>query len=253
MLGEYVMEEEKSFVNKRRITEKAYALCRFVDRVEMYFRKSFDDYTDETVQEKKRQGEYEFIPLNAHDFTDSIIMLQIFLKQMNRKPKNFVDLGCGPGVKSLLAEIILGCNGYGIDSKEKYVFEARKFWCERGRIIKADLLCYEGYKFFDILYFYHPLCFSEKQFLFEKALISGCKNEAIILAKFANHSSFLDDKIYGYENEDHVKARKEVLKIGLQELGSLGNLFVFTKNMSKEKLEKAKKIIDSIKNDLYTT
>jgi SAM-dependent methyltransferase len=66
----------------------------------------------------------------------------------------FLDIGCGPGSKLLIAQEHYGLDAYGIDRVPEYVAAAREAGLKAD---VADALDWTGYGDFDLIWFYRPM------------------------------------------------------------------------------------------------
>lgn len=100
----------------------------------------------------------------------------------------FVDVGCGIGVKLLLArEFLYSSKIIGIEIHPKYSTVAeRLITCPRIRdtnttIIEADAIKH-NYKPYDIIYFYRPLSIEAKQIALETQILKTARPGTLITA-----------------------------------------------------------------------
>ena len=114
-----------------------------------------------TAENKYSKNYYSFIPL-PH-FRDLIQDFYETYRKLRKKTKapTFIDIGCGCGNILVLAQSI-GYKIYGIDNDPKCINIARKL-CFAGlptyseRIFRGNILNYNGYEKYDVLYYYVPI------------------------------------------------------------------------------------------------
>jgi SAM-dependent methyltransferase len=92
----------------------------------------------------------------------------------------FLDAGCGVGVKVWIAES-LGFDAKGVELCEDSVKIARMALGKR-KIIRKDLLRYEGFHNYDVIYLYLPMCNPKLQKQFEENLVNRSKDDVIIIS-----------------------------------------------------------------------
>lgn len=88
----------------------------------------------------------------------------------------FLDVGCGPGTKLLIAEELFGLNAAGIELEPAFVAQARA----RGlRVAQVDARTWDGYGHADIVYFNRPV---EDQEAFERHVMRCMKPGGILIS-----------------------------------------------------------------------
>lgn len=124
-------------------------------------------YSRSVIQEK--HGSYSFIPNSIHAVLPRLIHAYDYLK-LKKKHKRygftFLDAGCGYGNIMMLASGV-GFSVYGLEL-DPVTIEFAKGVNDHWRNIKRqDILTYNDYKKFDVIYYYCPF-FSTKEIEFEK-------------------------------------------------------------------------------------
>lgn len=92
---------------------------------------------------------FSFIPFPCGPFVDMLIEAATFFKF--DKSKKFLDVGCGPGTKLLLAKGYFDV--YGIDINQHFVGIANSFGLPNAVIANA---LYYDYSAYDLVYYYRP-------------------------------------------------------------------------------------------------
>jgi SAM-dependent methyltransferase len=105
--------------------------------------------------------QYGFIPFPCGSFCDMLIEASVYFGMDTNK--RFLDIGCGPGTKLLMAKCFF--DAYGIEVIERFIEQGRVFGLTE-RIFNADALLFEQYADYDVLYFYRPF----KEAVFQRQL-----------------------------------------------------------------------------------
>ena len=90
---------------------------------------------------------------------------------------SFLDVGCGPGTKVLLAEKLYGLDGHGIDRVPDYVQAARDLGVSAEQ---ADAITWCDYGRYDILYLNKP-CHGPLEALLERRVMGLMKPGAVLI------------------------------------------------------------------------
>jgi trans-aconitate methyltransferase len=107
----------------------------------------------------------------------------------------FLDIGCGPGTKMLIAQDLFGLHAVGIDRVPEYVTAARLLGLNASEADAADYGNYAGY---DILWFYRPIRDPGLQAALEKTVWDQMAPGAVVIganleAPPPDHHVILDD------------------------------------------------------------
>jgi trans-aconitate methyltransferase len=90
----------------------------------------------------------------------------------------FLDIGCGIGTKMMLAEEIFGLNVQGVERVPEYVKEAR----QHGLVVaEADVLGWDGYNEFDLVFFNRPFYDQARQRELEQRVWANMKSGAVVI------------------------------------------------------------------------
>jgi len=102
-------------------------------------------------QKRADTGDDRYTPWMPSDVAQYLVLL---IEAMTEAPGDrFLEVGCGPGTKMLLARELFGLDVHGFDRVPEYVAAAR----ERGLdVILHDALAYPGYGTADIVFLNRP-------------------------------------------------------------------------------------------------
>ena len=91
----------------------------------------------------------------------------------------FLEIGCGPGTKMMLARELFGLDVTGFDRVPEYVVAAK----EQGlNVAECDAFDFQDYNKFDIVFFNRPFRDREVQCDLEKMVYSKIRRGAVVLA-----------------------------------------------------------------------
>lgn len=158
---------------------------------------------------------FTLIPLDIFEFIRQIDIVNEYIcsKKNSFKQKRdtlkFLDAGCGIGHTLLLIN-----ENYNYRTNQKYYFDT--FGLElndnliklaNGRIKKSiyhkDILTYDNYKLYDIIYYYSPIANQKKEQEFEMKVENDCKVGAIIIANRKQSSEILEDSRFKRINKNY--------------------------------------------------
>lgn len=117
---------------------------------------------------------------------------RLWLAQRKRREARFLDVGCGGGVKVMMAASYFD-RPDGLEVDPGYAAAARRMMetleLERAEVIEADALSFDGFDAYDVLYFYQPMRFAEELHQLEARIADQARPGAILIAPY---SSFHD-------------------------------------------------------------
>ena len=90
----------------------------------------------------------------------------------------FLDIGCGPGTKMLLADAVFGLRASGIERSPEMVKEASQLGLQA---FEADALGWENYGRYDLVFFNRPFFDNGQQAELEKQVWAGMKSGAVVI------------------------------------------------------------------------
>jgi SAM-dependent methyltransferase len=155
----------------------------------------------ESRQKCDKNGSYYFIPQSSDIVVRVLLQVKEFVETGGEKisNKSFLDAGCGIGNILLHARAIGFGNITGLEFDDKTIEIAKIFTGGtlrrfNGLIKKQDILTFEKYHKYDVLYFYRPFRDDAKQIKFEERLYNSMKIGAIVIPILKQHSSMDKDK-----------------------------------------------------------
>jgi SAM-dependent methyltransferase len=140
---------------------------------------------------EKAREQFHFIPRHVHEIFEMLAATKKVYQHENpvrlEAPK-LIDCGAGPGNVVLLASA-LGFDACGIEYDSKVVDRGRRILEMFGesskeaekRLFQGDILDYEDYGKYDVIYFFHPLRSSKKEREFEDRIAKAAKPGALIV------------------------------------------------------------------------
>ncbi|MEL6205806.1 MAG: class I SAM-dependent methyltransferase, partial [Pseudomonadota bacterium] len=104
-----------------------------------------------------------------------------------RKTARFLDVGCGGGVKVVMASHFFPtCHGLEFDPGYARAAEVVIEGAEvpNGKVIEADALAFEGYADYDVVYFFQPMQTKEGLYALEQQIIDHVRPQTILIAPY---------------------------------------------------------------------
>lgn len=191
-------------MNKKQLLDGIRCLSAIVGSYNQYIQTQLGFGSDVVLGEtgkkgpgKKHEGHYPFIP--SHDVGS---LLRCFFqvrdyilakrKESGKRFRNlnFLDCGCGVGNIMLLVRYMEGfAEVSGVEYDLATWETARKLIPGySSNIVLGDLVEFDNYGHYDVLYYYTPISCPDKSSMFYKKLMSGMKIGAVVIP---NGSSYL--------------------------------------------------------------
>ncbi len=154
-------------------------------------------FTREIQKQSKNDtaSEYPFVAMDTRQAYQEIKLAWDYMAEGHGRPQaappTFLDIGCGIGNVLLFAEQI-GFDVYGIE-KDQYPFYVASRMVGSKRISQTDILNYDQYGNFDIVYYFCPLTDSNLQKQFELQVENTMRPGAILIANYKRSSAIKDD------------------------------------------------------------
>jgi SAM-dependent methyltransferase len=172
---------------------------------------------EERKMEKK--GSWHFIPNRTYDVFETFIVLKDYLRKEERwsahsniHRSKFLDAGCGIGNILLIARYVRLCeNIYGLELSDSMIEKAKEFIAPHERttpyihINKANVMEYDNYGDYDIIYYFCPLKDYKMEMKFERKVEDEMKVGAVLASSKQDHNIKRDKrfekiKLFKYEN-----------------------------------------------------
>lgn len=90
----------------------------------------------------------------------------------------FLDIGCGPGTKMILADVIFGLRASGIERAPEMVKEASQLGLQA---FEEDALGWGNYGRYDLVFFNRPFFDNTLQAELERQVWAGMKSGAVVI------------------------------------------------------------------------
>ncbi len=173
-------------------------------------------------------GAFPDIPLNVgHFLVNAHLAYRVLLARKQERPFRFIDVGCGGGVKVILAADIFD-RADGLEYDAGYVETARETLratkAARSEIVHADGINFDGYGNYDVIYFYQPMSKEHGLLAMEEQIASTAAPGTILIAPYegfipraeALGCMRLCDRVYitGLDEEGAEALRAEVIRMG---------------------------------------
>jgi 2-polyprenyl-3-methyl-5-hydroxy-6-metoxy-1,4-benzoquinol methylase len=133
---------------------------------------------------RRDMGHFEFIARSTESLVDMLVHIKRHFGYGKVEKLKFLDCGCGIGNVVLLATLA-GLDAYGLEYDEKTLNTGREFLKLFGvdgekRLFQGDLLTFDNFGDYDILYGYCPMSNGELEQQFEHRLASQMKIGAMV-------------------------------------------------------------------------
>jgi SAM-dependent methyltransferase len=136
----------------------------------------------------KDAGCYADIPLSCQEFLAHChAAFRVALAQKRPRPLRFLDVGCGGGIKVLLAAEIFD-NSHGFDLDPAYVEAAEAMLSQLDaphcEVSQGDALRFEDYGAYDVIYFYQPMSDDTQLEVLEARIVEHARPGTILIAPY---------------------------------------------------------------------
>jgi len=176
----------QTFYTEKEYKDMQSIVCVFercFERFESHIRDI--DEKSKNLKQRRENGMYPFIPLSPYEFTNTLSFVRTYLNNKRKYNGTFIDVGCGPGTKVILAHE-LGFKAHGIEYDLELVKIAKKIcmkvFYDDSTIELGDALTYNFYDKYDVIYYYCPLSDRDKQIILEKKIEDDMKVGAILIS-----------------------------------------------------------------------
>ena len=133
---------------------------------------------------KRHDGHHAFIPyLDSADTIDHIRIAKAHIHKKKGGPLKFLDCGCGIGNIMILA---YAAGGFSKTDGVEYDLStwrvAKDLAPPYSKVFRGDLINFEHYADYDVIYFYEPISDPRKRNIFLKKVINDVKIGAVIIS-----------------------------------------------------------------------
>lgn len=140
--------------------------------------------------EAEALGCFADIPLNVGRFlANAHLARRLLMARRHKGPARFLDVGCGGGVKVVLAAELFD-EARGLEYDAGYVEAAQRTFSAmralRCGVVHADGLTYEGYGDFDVIYFYQPMSDVDQLHRLEERIATTARPGTLLIAPYNN-------------------------------------------------------------------
>lgn len=177
-----------------------------------------NDFRNTNKKKFIMEGSYHFIPRPSLHVLEQLLIAREYHRKYNSKDvSSFLDAGCGIGNILVLARMArldvfgLELDDNAIEIAKKHIFDVfleqiyfpskcpkdLKFTTHKKKkypIAKQDILKYEGYGWYDILYYYCPFEDHEMEFEFEKRVEDQMKVGAVLMPELKRGTDLRRDE-----------------------------------------------------------
>jgi len=192
----------KSNTNYRKavdITDDQQPFLNIINRYIAFFTREIQKQSTNDTS-----SEYPFVAMDTRQAFQEIKLAWDYLAERGGSPgappPTFLDIGCGIGNVLLFAEQV-GFDIYGIE-KDQYPFYVASRMLGSGRISQDDILDYDRYGDFDVVYYFCPLTDGALQKNFELQVENSLRPGAILIANYKRSDKIKQDPRFRKLNID---------------------------------------------------
>ncbi|MEM6618811.1 MAG: hypothetical protein AAF631_05855 [Pseudomonadota bacterium] len=143
------------------------------------------------------EGSFPDIPLPASDFMATCqAALRVCLAQGRHGPLSFLDVGCGGGIKVLMAAHIFA-RADGLEYDDGYAATAEKLLGSvgggRSDIIRGDGITWDGYDRYEVIYLFKPVREDSGLRRMERRIIEGAAAGSVVIAPYPGFAERVRD------------------------------------------------------------
>lgn len=197
-----LFEEEKHHKIRAHVATKVINL--YTD----YFQRLLGCYAGDGNLRGKRwtKGHHRFIPSSSvGDVISCLRLVREYLTDKQLKQDNhrrlisLIDCGCGVGNILLLAVALGGYRVTGLEYEPEVVEIAQLLVRtyssgDKHIVLQQDVLTYDSYKLYDVIYYYQPISNDKKMCIFAKKARNDMKVGAVIVTYGGGSQILRDDR-----------------------------------------------------------
>ncbi len=194
------------YIKSKQAELHANALSKAICAYTTYFQKILGCYAGGNSKQKKwTKDHHKFVPsdnvravISCLRFTREYVQAKIRKKENNNfhRSLKFLDCGCGIGNIILLASAVGGYNSTGLEYEAEVCEVARILVSEYSgysKIIQQDIVTFEHYADYDVIYYFQPIIRHEKMERFVRRVRDDAKVGAVIITYGGGSGSLYKD------------------------------------------------------------
>jgi len=189
----------KNYRKAVEITEDQQPFLNIINRYIAFFTREI-----QRQSQNDTTSEYPFVAMDTRQAFQEIKLAWDYLAEIrhgaDEPPPTFLDIGCGIGNVLLFAEQV-GFDVYGIE-KDQYPFHVASAMLGKSRISQDDILNYDRYRDFDVVYYFCPLTDGTMQKQFEHQVEDTMRKGAILIANYKRSERIKEDPRFSKLNID---------------------------------------------------
>ncbi len=184
------MNSRKNYRKAVEISEDQQPFFNIINRFIAFFTREIQNRS--TID---TDSQYPFVAMDTRQLFQEIMLAWDYFSEGNGSPAStpptFLDVGCGIGNVLLFAEQA-GFDVYGIE-KDEYPFYVASRMLGSSRITRDDILEYDKYSDFDVIYYFCPLTDGNLQREFEHKVEDTMRPGTILIANYKRSDAIKQD------------------------------------------------------------
>lgn len=163
----------------------------------------------------RANGQYEDISYPVQDFLRQMQLARRVGVALGRVPLRFLDVGCGTGLKVMMAAEMLG-QADGLEYLPTLAASARRMLRRAGmgqsRVHIGDALRFDGFAGYDLIYFYKPIHDPDQLAALETRIVAQARPGTVLIAPYAGFAQRMKGQgcspVAGYVHVTGLKTRQ---------------------------------------------
>ncbi len=184
------MDNGKSYRKAVEISDEQQQLLNIINRFIAFFTREIQKQCAIDTEH-----EYPFVAMDTRQVFQELKLAWDYIQEGNAAPESsppsLVDIGCGIGNVLLFAEQI-GFDVYGME-KDEYPFQVAARLIGSDRIWQKDIMEYDRYHEFDVVYYFCPLTDGNMQREFERRVEDTMRPGAILIGNYKRDTGIKND------------------------------------------------------------
>ena len=191
--------KNKNYRKAVEITEDQQPFLNIINRYIAFFTREIQKQSHNDTA-----SEYPFVAMDTRQAFQEIKLAWDYLSEtrpnVSEHVPTFLDIGCGIGNVLLFAEQV-GFDVFGIE-KDEYPFYVASRMLGSSRISQDDILKYDRYGDFDVVYYFCPLTDGNLQREFEHQVEDTIRKGSILIANYKRSDRIKEDPRFSKLNID---------------------------------------------------